>query len=206
MNKPQYVSEILALQQTEVRLAIALRVRDEIAGLLLLGSPEGRPQYGTGEKQLLQRAAGQFALMLENSRLTQRVVEQEKLRRDLALAAEVQKRLLPEKPPQADQAAIAAVSLPARSVGGDYYDFLDIGNRRIGIALADVAGKGVAAALIMSVVQASLRVDHEEVLIVCPVGVLHKGHEMFGARRDRVEHCPEGRKLSVPVSELLTTS
>ena len=50
------------------------------------------------------------------------------------------------------------MSLPARSVGGDYYDFLDLGNQRIGIALADVAGKGVAAALIMSVVQASLRI------------------------------------------------
>src|ERR1035441_2778224 len=54
--------------------------------------------------------------------------------------------------------ALAGMSLPARSVGGDYYDFLDLGGQRIGIALADVAGKGVAAALIMSVVQASLRI------------------------------------------------
>ena len=53
---------------------------------------------------------------------------------------------------------LAAVSLPARSVGGDYYDFLDLGDQRIGIALADIAGKGVAAALIMAVVQASLRI------------------------------------------------
>jgi sigma-B regulation protein RsbU (phosphoserine phosphatase) len=50
------------------------------------------------------------------------------------------------------------MSIPARGVGGDYYDFLDLGNQKIGIALADVAGKGVAAALIMSVVQASLRI------------------------------------------------
>jgi phosphoserine phosphatase RsbU/P len=47
--------------------------------------------------------------------------------------------------------------MPARGVGGDYYDFLDLGNRNVGVALADVAGKGIAAALIMSVVQASLR-------------------------------------------------
>ena len=53
---------------------------------------------------------------------------------------------------------LAALSLPARSVGGDYYDFLDLGDQRIGIALADIAGKGVAAALIMAVVQASLRI------------------------------------------------
>ena len=96
--------------------------------------------------------------MIENARLTSRVVEQEKLRRDVALAAEVQRRLLPERPPQREGTALAALSLPARSVGGDYYDFLDLGEHRIGIALADIAGKGVAAALIMAVVQASLRI------------------------------------------------
>jgi sigma-B regulation protein RsbU (phosphoserine phosphatase) len=100
--------------------------------------------------------------MIENARLTGRVVEQERLRRDLALAVEVQKRLLPEQPPDASVAALAAVSLPARSIGGDYYDFIDLGDHRLGIALADVSGKGVAAALIMSVVQASLRIISSE--------------------------------------------
>ena len=112
--------------------------------------------------------ADQLALMIENARLTNRVVEQEKLRRDLALAAEVQKRLLPERPPTIALAALAAMSLPARTVGGDYYDFIDVGDSRIGIALADVAGKGVAAALIMSVVQASLRIISAEGEISLP--------------------------------------
>jgi sigma-B regulation protein RsbU (phosphoserine phosphatase) len=96
--------------------------------------------------------------MLENARLTGRMIAQEKLSRDVQLASEVQKRLFPDKPPAAATVRLAGVSLPARSVGGDYYDFFDLGGGRIGIALADVAGKGVAAALIMSVVQASLRV------------------------------------------------
>ena len=96
--------------------------------------------------------------MMENARLTDRMVEQEKLSRDIQLAAEVQKRLFPDNPPATATVTLAGVSLPARSVGGDYYDFFDLGNQRIGIALADVAGKGVAAALIMSVVQASLRI------------------------------------------------
>jgi sigma-B regulation protein RsbU (phosphoserine phosphatase) len=96
--------------------------------------------------------------MIENARLTERMVEQERLNRDLQLAVEVQKRLFPDKPPVSTTMELAGMSLPARSVGGDYYDFLDLGGQRIGIALADVAGKGVAAALIMSVVQASLRI------------------------------------------------
>jgi sigma-B regulation protein RsbU (phosphoserine phosphatase) len=139
-------------------MVAALKARNEIAGLLILGPPAGRPQYSEAQRMLLRPCAEQLTLMLENARLTSRVVEQEKLRRDLALAAEVQKRLLPDHPPDREGAALAAVSLPARSVGGDYYDFIDLGDHRIGIALADVAGKGVPAALLMAVVQASLRI------------------------------------------------
>jgi phosphoserine phosphatase RsbU/P len=131
-------------------------------GILLLGPPAGRDAYGPAEKQVLRHCAAQFALMIENARLTGRIVEQERLRRDLALAVEVQKRLLLGQPPEASVAALAAVSLPARSIGGDYYDFIDLGDHRLGIALADVSGKGVAAALIMSVVQASLRIISSE--------------------------------------------
>jgi phosphoserine phosphatase RsbU/P len=156
--RDDYVSEIEAMLSADIRMAVPLRARNELLGLLLLGPPAAGGSYSAAEKHLLRQCADQLTLMIENARLTTRVVEQEKLRRDVALAAEVQKRLLPERPPEREGAALAAVSLPARTVGGDYYDFLDLGDHRIGIALADVAGKGVAAALIMAVVQASLRI------------------------------------------------
>jgi sigma-B regulation protein RsbU (phosphoserine phosphatase) len=85
-----------------------------------------------------------------------------RLRRDIALASDVQRRLLPDVLPRGDFADFAAVSVPARRIGGDYYDFVELRDREIGIALADVSGKGVAAALIMSVVQASLRIISSE--------------------------------------------
>jgi sigma-B regulation protein RsbU (phosphoserine phosphatase) len=107
--------------------------------------------------RLLRSVASQLALMIENSHLTDRIVEQERLRRELALASEVQKRLFPEKAPDVRSAQLVGYCLPARGVGGDYYDFLRIGSDQLGVALADVAGKGIAAALVMSVVQASLR-------------------------------------------------
>jgi serine phosphatase RsbU (regulator of sigma subunit) len=157
-HAPEHTAEIETLAGLEARMAVALKARSEIAGLLILGPPAGRRHYSTAQRLLLRPCAEQLTLMLENARLTTRVVEQEKLRRDLALAAEVQKRLLPEHPPNREGAALAAVSLPARSVGGDYYDFIDLGDQRVGIALADVAGKGVPAALLMAVVQASLRI------------------------------------------------
>ena len=157
-ERPGHVAEIERLRAMNVALAVPLLAKNEISGLLLLGSPVGRGVYTASEKRALQNCAGQFALMIENARLAERLVGQEKLHRDLELAAEVQKRLFPDKPPTAAAVTLAGMSLPARSVGGDYYDFLDLGSQRIGIALADVAGKGVAAALIMSVVQASLRI------------------------------------------------
>ena len=153
-----HAAEIAAVKAHRVSLAAGLRTRDEMPGLLLLGPPADRDAYSNDQRAALRQCAEQLTLMIENARLTARIVEQEKLRRDLALAAEVQRRLLPERPPDREAAALAAMSLPARSVGGDYYDFLELGDHRMGIALADIAGKGVPAALIMAVVQASLRI------------------------------------------------
>jgi sigma-B regulation protein RsbU (phosphoserine phosphatase) len=143
-------------------MAVPLRTKREVLGIILLGELTNGADYGAAEKRVLRTSADLFGLMLENTRLTDRILEEEKLRRDVALAAEVQKRLLPDAPPEARAAALAAISVPARIVGGDYYDFLELGDHRIGIALADVSGKGVAAALIMSVVHASLRIISAE--------------------------------------------
>jgi sigma-B regulation protein RsbU (phosphoserine phosphatase) len=75
----------------------------------------------------------------------------------LNLATEVQRRLFPAQPPVCDALELAGFCQPARGVGGDYYDFLALDDGQIGIAVADVAGKGISAALLMSIVQASLR-------------------------------------------------
>ena len=157
-NRPERLDEISTLARLDIRTVVPMRTRTEVMGILLLGPPGDDQLPGPADRHVLRSCADQFALMMENARLTARVVGQEALRRDLALAAEVQKRLLPSSPPSADIAEFAAISVPARSIGGDYYDFIQVGDQRIGIALADVSGKGVAAALIMSVVQASLRI------------------------------------------------
>ena len=154
---PKRIPEIETLKQLGVELAVSAANKSEAVGVLLLGAPVNRPPYTAFERRILRSVGAQFALLLENGRLTDRVVEQEKLRRELIVASEVQKRLFPEKSPETAVVHCAGICIPARGVGGDYYDFLDLGNEHIGVALADVAGKGIAAALVMSVVQASLR-------------------------------------------------
>jgi serine phosphatase RsbU (regulator of sigma subunit)/catechol 2,3-dioxygenase-like lactoylglutathione lyase family enzyme len=76
---------------------------------------------------------------------------------DLAIAKQVQTRLFPQRQPLIRTLAYAGICHPARTVGGDYYDFLDLGSQRVGLALADIAGKGIGAALLMANLQAALR-------------------------------------------------
>jgi serine phosphatase RsbU (regulator of sigma subunit) len=76
---------------------------------------------------------------------------------DLAIAKQVQTRLFPQRQPPIRTLVYAGICHPARSVGGDYYDFLDLGNQRLGLVLADIAGKGIGAALLMANLQAALR-------------------------------------------------
>ncbi len=76
---------------------------------------------------------------------------------DLAIAKQVQARLFPQRLPQMRTLVYAGACHPARTVGGDYYDFLDLGSRRLGLVLADIAGKGIGAALLMANLQAALR-------------------------------------------------
>jgi putative ABC transport system permease protein len=154
---PEHLPELTTLEQMDTALAAPLQSKSGITGILILSAPLDRNSYSGAERTVVRSAAAEFALLLENSRLSARIVDQERLRRELALATEVQKRLFPESPFRTAGLQLTGICMPARGVGGDYYDFLDLGNQQIGIALADVAGKGIAAALIMSIVQASLR-------------------------------------------------
>ena len=157
-RQSQCIAEVEYIKQLDARAALPLWVKDEITGLLLFGSPVVRKQYSSEEKDLMKTCGQQLALLIENARLTERLVEQEKVRRDVALAAEVQKRFLPQNSMKNEHSSAAACFQPARVVSGDCYDFLDLGDERIGFALADVSGKGVAAALVAAAVQSSIRI------------------------------------------------
>jgi len=149
--------EIELLQQLNSRLLLQILMRNELVGVISLGPrPNGRP-FSAEDKQMLAAVAGQLAFIIEHSKLIGRIVEEERLRRELALAAEVQQRLFPSSPPATESLDLSGFCQPAREVGGDYFDFLKLDGGEIGLAVADVAGKGIAAALLMSIVQASLR-------------------------------------------------
>ncbi len=146
-----------ALGKLKSRLLVQIRIKDQMMGILSLGARRKQFRYSVADKEVVTSVAGQLALVIENSRLAQRMVAQERLSRELLLAVEVQQRLLPSQGPDDLTLELAGFCEPARGVGGDYYDFITREDRQLGIAIADVSGKGLPAALLMSTVQATVR-------------------------------------------------
>jgi sigma-B regulation protein RsbU (phosphoserine phosphatase) len=144
------------LQQTRSFLLVQLKTRNDLIGVLSLGE-RAAGRFTSEEQAILAGVAGQLALVIENTKLLGRMVEHERLQAELALAAEVQRNLLPSTTPELPGIEVCGFCQPARQVGGDYFDFIGLADGSTGICIADVAGKGIAAALLMSVVQASLR-------------------------------------------------
>jgi sigma-B regulation protein RsbU (phosphoserine phosphatase) len=133
----------------------------QLTGLVSLGPRLADEPYSREDKALLASVASQAAITLEALRLAEQMAERRDLERraehELHLAQQVQRRLLPQVHPHLRTLEYAGQCIQARAVGGDYYDFLDLGAGRVGLVLADVSGKGFAAALLMAALQASLR-------------------------------------------------
>lgn len=149
--------ERATLRRISSTLLLAVATKDELLGIMSLGPRLGDLPFSREDKQLLMAVAFQMAFAIQNAELVQQVAEEERLRHELEIATAVQRRLFPECPPDIDSLELAGVCHPARGVGGDYYDFIVLDGNKLGIAVADVAGKGISAALLMSTVQASLR-------------------------------------------------
>jgi serine phosphatase RsbU (regulator of sigma subunit) len=131
-------------------LVVPMRRRDDLIGFLSVGAKLSDEDYDQQDLDFLSAAANQIAVAIENLRFEQQEREFEKAR-------EIQQALLPGRIPQAPGIRIAGAWQPARVVGGDYYDVLDLGSGRLALVIADVSGKGIPAALLMSNVQAAVK-------------------------------------------------
>jgi sigma-B regulation protein RsbU (phosphoserine phosphatase) len=144
-------------EETRSELVVPLFYKGRIIGVLDL--EHTRPHFFTEEhERVLTTLAAQVAIAIENARLYQAVRTQERqLERDIAMAREVQLRLLPSAAPSHPNAEMAVRFLPARTIGGDLYDFVDYGPGRTAIVLGDVSGKAAPAALFAALVSGIMR-------------------------------------------------
>lgn len=150
---------LLSALGTELLLPMALR--DKLVGFISLGPKRSEEPYSADDLRLLQSVAAHTALAVENSQLTATIAREaavrERVNRELEIAREVQERLFPQQLPTIAGLDYFAVCRPAYRIGGDYYDFLALAEGKLGVAVGDVSGKGIGAALMMASLQASLR-------------------------------------------------
>ncbi|MBK9372154.1 MAG: SpoIIE family protein phosphatase [Holophagales bacterium] len=171
--------------RTRSILCVPIRNRGgRIVGVLqLLNKREGG--FGASDLEFLELVSGHVAIGMENATLHLSLLEKDRMQRELALGKEIQKRLLPEPPRGIPGTEIAATSVACFEVSGDAYDFLELPSGDLGLSIADVSGKGVAAALVMSSLQAALRVaaplDESPVRLTARLDKLI--HELAGGRK-----------------------
>jgi sigma-B regulation protein RsbU (phosphoserine phosphatase) len=148
---------ILLNPETRSELAAPLIYKDKVIGVLDLEHTR-RGFFTDDHKRTITTLAAQVAIAIENARLYEQIERQEKrLERDLALARELQFRLLPQSRPQLANLEVAAKFSPARAIGGDLYDFVDYSLSRFAIVIGDVSGKGAPAAIYAALVSGILR-------------------------------------------------
>ena len=143
--------------ETRSELAVPLIYKGNVIGVIDLEHTR-RGYFTEDHKRTLTTLAAQLAIAIENARLYEQIAKQEqRLERDLALARELQFRLLPHSRPNLANLEVAAKFVPARAIGGDLYDFVPYSLSRLGIAIGDVSGKGAPAAIYAALVSGILR-------------------------------------------------
>ena len=148
-------------QQIRSVMCVPLWNNREVIGLIYVDSRRSAGLFTPETLRVLAHLANVAAVKIENARLFEQAVAAEATQKDLERAAEIQAQLLPSGGPAIAGYQIGGRTLSCRAVGGDYFDYIDLPGARMGIALGDVAGKGLSAALLMCTFQATLRTFSE---------------------------------------------
>ncbi|HEV8698513.1 MAG TPA: GAF domain-containing SpoIIE family protein phosphatase, partial [Candidatus Limnocylindrales bacterium] len=152
-----------ALREAGVALVVPLVSQGELIGTLNLGPRLSEQDYSTDDRRLLTTLAAQAAPAIRVAQLVREqaheAAERERLDQEMRVATLIQQQFLPRELPNLPQWQIAAYYGPARAVGGDFYDFIEMPGGRIGIAVGDVTDKGVPAALVMARTHSILRAE-----------------------------------------------
>jgi sigma-B regulation protein RsbU (phosphoserine phosphatase) len=142
------------LELPGLAVCVPVVAHDRFLSLILLGDKRSGLVYSRTDSQLLATFAEQLALVLQNAELLESSIEQERLQNEVMLARDIQLSLVPPSPPDHPTVDIYGQMVSSFEVGGDYFDYFFIDDDRIALAIADVSGKGIPAAMLMSSLQA----------------------------------------------------
>jgi sigma-B regulation protein RsbU (phosphoserine phosphatase) len=182
--------EHMSIVEQKVRsiLAVPLQTNDRVIGLIYLDSPNQIREFTREDLNLLTVMANVAAIRIEHARLNEIEEAERAMAKEMEQAAQIQRRLLPARPPSVPGLDIGAKAVPARRCGGDYYDFIAYPDGRVCLMVGDVAGKGMPAALLMSSLQARVHVVMES-----PEDVAGK---MARLNKSTCGNCPDNRFIT----------
>ncbi len=140
-------------------MCVPLWNNQEIIGIIYCDRISTTEQFTNDDLRLLTLLSNVAAVKIENAMLFEKALEQEKMQKELALAAQIQRDLLPKESPECENYEIVGTNIPCLQVGGDYYDFIEIDKDRLGVVIADVSGKGVGSSLLMASLRAALQTE-----------------------------------------------
>jgi len=138
-------------------LCVPLMVKGDLTGYLAVFNKKNEQPFTDEDRRLLSIIGSQSAQVIENARLYEEEKALISLQEEMRMARDIQLNLLPDRIPDIPGFQVSATNLPAKSVGGDYYDFITLGSGRIGFCIGDITGKGMPAAMLMANLQATLR-------------------------------------------------
>src|SRR5262245_3724954 len=146
-----------ALREVNSNLLVPLTHNGAITGLISLGEKLSELPYTSNDINLILSLVAQINIVIDRIMLLKQVSHQERLKKEIEIAQSVQARLFPQGSIRDERLEVAGSCIPARIVGGDYYDYIESSDGKLGIAIGDAAGKGISGALIMSSLRSSLR-------------------------------------------------
>ncbi len=155
------MKESIVLQGIHSAMCVPLWNNREVIGLVYVDKLQATSVFTPEDLRLLTLLANIAAVKIENARLFETKVEQERMEKELRHAAEIQRKLLPVATPRYPGYDLAGFNSPCREVGGDYFDFITTAEGRLRFAIGDVSGKGMGAALLMATVRAAFRAHME---------------------------------------------
>ena len=172
---------LVALREAGVKLAVPLVSQGELVGLLNLGPRLSDQDYSSDDRKLLDSLAAQAAPALQVAQLVRRqeaeARSRERIEQELRVATTIQQNFLPRHLPDLPGWDVSAYYRPAREVGGDFYDFIELPEGHIGIVIGDVTDKGVPAAMVMAATRSVLRASAQRV--VSPGEVLGRVNDLM---------------------------
>jgi len=175
-----------SLLQVKSIIACPIIFQEKLLGVLTVANPAGNLPFSQIDFSLIVNLAEQAGLAIHNADALHLQMEKKRMDMELELASNIQSMLLPQEFPESDELDIGATYIPAQKVGGDLFDIFTLPNNRIGVAIADVSGKGVPGSLLMAICQTNLR--HYGRQFESPSAVLAAiNHEMMsaGMRKDK---------------------